>query len=676
MLNFRLKLFAAVMLNIACFPGASKSAPTHPVLLFSSSDIPTLKEKAASTPEFRTGMDAFLEKAAKTSFKAYSSLPTSVSPYSLYGEILPILALEYLLTGEKSILEDVAVRIDKLTSYSSWGKGKEADTDLAASHILFGMSIAYDWLFPHVSEDRRKKWAKKIEIQAESMYQAVEGGKSKWWATTYNQNHNHINVTSLLAAGLVLNGESSEAAKWIRTARKNFEQYFAIKELVGDGSESEGSGYATYGQAYLIISVELLKRHFGENYYEKSSWLTKLAGFYAATSSPDFKMSDGFCDTMFRYNTLPVHILYALDREYRTGHGNWLAARILSGKEKNLARMKSLPFELIFFDGDVEEKQPDQAQGIVHFPDWGTAFYKNGTGEGMLYAGFKCSPPGGRAVWDMHLAGDKRMKRYNVGHCHPDANSFFLHPRGKMFLTDSGYEWPKATENHNTLLFDGKGQVGDGDKWFGTKELAGHASTPEFILAAAENGFALFAGEASGAYSENSGVTTFFRQILVLPDGSALIYDYLDLTKKLTVTHCFNSIKNSFIGGKKRAHVDIDGERFILECAEPGDVSFKDSVFRNTAKNINVNVGKVKVQTNCGKGEARFLYAAFSERSPLSETTLLETRYEKTEITFSHLGRKYLWSPAPPSSIAPEGTRPDDFSTLTDISSDLEYIFH
>lgn len=650
----------------------------HPFLFFNEEDIIGLKERASTTPGYKAAMAAVAREALKKKFSAYGELPVEESYFVNLAEVLPFLAMRALLSGKDSESRDILERAEKVADYTHWGKGEHADRGLEASNMLFGLVCVYDWLYTSLPENVRVKLATKIADQAELLYKASAGGKQAWWATTYNQNHNQQNHTALFAAGILLRDEIPDAKKWIERSIENFDFYFKLKEQATDGSEAECSGYAALGQHFVIIYVELLARHFDKNLYETSAWLRNLPRFYAATAFPGFAHSDGFGDSRYNYYVFPTHILHALDSAYGTGHGAWLADRIVEGDKGYYRRIKSLPFELIFRDAGIKPEKPDFADGLQVFPDWGTAFYKDSVEKGSLFTGFKCSAPGGKAFWDLRLSGDKTMKRHNVGHCHPDANSFFLHPGGKMFLTDSGYEIPKATENHNTLLFDGIGQEGEGNTWFGTVALAGKKRAGKLVAAASSGGFVLFAGEASDAYPDETGLTDFFRQVLVFPGGAALIYDTVNLERKRKVTHCFNSIRNRFEGGDCKAHVVIAGERFTLKRVYPEEGEFEEDGFRN--RKIGVNVGRVKVDTQCPVGKTRFLHAAYADKSPVTAMILKPGSSGGISVEFSYSGEKHNWRPASPSRERAglninTKTGGDAFSTLSCITSRMDIVF-
>jgi hypothetical protein len=61
------------------------------------------------------------------------------------GNAMPVLAMAWVLSGEKQYLE--AARQWALAScgYRTWGVGRIDGMDLAAGHQLLGLGLVYDW---------------------------------------------------------------------------------------------------------------------------------------------------------------------------------------------------------------------------------------------------------------------------------------------------------------------------------------------------------------------------------------------------------------------------------------------------------------------------------------------------------------------------------------------------
>ena len=87
-------------------------------------------------------------------------------------------------------------------------------------------------------------------------------------------------------------------------------------------------------------------------------------------------------------------------------------------------------------------------------------------------------------------------------------------------MIDPGYTLKKETANHNTVLVDGQGQYGDGERWprwYPGWSHIGYASTQ----------FPYVRGEAASAYPPELGLKRFTRQMLMLDGKRILIADDL-----------------------------------------------------------------------------------------------------------------------------------------------------
>ena len=101
-----------------------------------------------------------------------------------------------------------------------------------------------------------------------------------------------------------------------------------------------------------------------------------------------------------------------------------------------------------------------------------------------------------------------------MGHSHFDANSFVVNVGGEWLATDPGYDaaGPKATEGHNSLLVDGRGQVKKGGG-----KVTGFFTSPAVAYAV---------GDASASYQADL-LKTFRRHVLYVRPDYWLILDEL-----------------------------------------------------------------------------------------------------------------------------------------------------
>ena len=137
---------------------------------------------------------------------------------------------------------------------------------------------------------------------------------------------------------------------------------------------------------------------------------------------------------------------------------------------------------------------------------------------------FKCGPPLG------HQAASEFRYDPGGGHVHPDANHFVLFAEGEWLIRDDGYR-AKATSQHNTLLVDGHGQLGEGAQWYDATPALLSGSRPSIVHAQSTPEFDHFAGDATQAYVPELGLTRYVRHVLFLKPDVLLIIDDIALDK-------------------------------------------------------------------------------------------------------------------------------------------------
>jgi hypothetical protein len=143
------------------------------------------------------------------------------------------------------------------------------------------------------------------------------------------------------------------------------------------------------------------------------------------------------------------------------------------------------------------------------------------TGEESLVV-FKCGP----------FIGHKAVQEFTYdpggGHVHPDGNHFVLFGAGEWLVRDDGYR-AKWTGQHNTLLIDGQGQLGEGHQWFaGAAPLAGK-SRPRILKAASSAALDHIVGDATETYPSALGLERFHRHLLFLKPDVLIVADDIRL---------------------------------------------------------------------------------------------------------------------------------------------------
>jgi hypothetical protein len=134
---------------------------------------------------------------------------------------------------------------------------------------------------------------------------------------------------------------------------------------------------------------------------------------------------------------------------------------------------------------------------------------------------FKCGPPLG------HEATDKFDYDAGSGHVHPDANHFVIFGGGEFLIRDDGYAW-KMTDQHNTLLVDGKGQLGEGNQWFRGIEALKAKAHPRVTRASSSPQVDEMVGDATAIYPAASGLRRYVRRLIFVKPDVLIVVDDIE----------------------------------------------------------------------------------------------------------------------------------------------------
>ncbi len=437
------------------------------------------------------------------------------------GNNLPFLALSYLLTQDKRYLESARQWSLASCSYPHWGIGHSEGNDLAAAHQLYGLSLVYDWLYHELDAKTRQTVVQTLFERARVMHRATG---TQYWRNEFLQNHLWVNVASLATVGFSLfdePGGEEQSLSWIDTALTKFRQ--TEMALGPDGASHEGVSYWGYGVEYMLKFWQLAEESLGETiwncWWRQTPFYRLYMGLPRASWTKESTIVDiGDCFRWGRYG--PDYSLRRLADLYRDGHAQWLARELAHA---NVTIPISDWLNLLWYNPDVPELSPSDLPTLRHFEDMGIVSARSGwSGKESLLV-FKCGP----------ALGHQGTLRFDYdsgsGHAHPDANHFVLFGNGEWLIRDDGYLW-KMTDQHNTLLVDGKGQLGEGFQWFhGKSQLTPKKVLPYVLRTSSNPDLDHIVGDATQAYPADLGLRCFLRQILFLKPNVLIVADDIEL---------------------------------------------------------------------------------------------------------------------------------------------------
>lgn len=435
------------------------------------------------------------------------------------GNAIPNLALTYLLTGERKYLESARAWMLASASYPTWGLGDIDGMDLAAGHQLYGLALAYDWLYHDLDSEALDATRACLQSRGQRMYERLLN-RQIWWHDAYLQNHQWVNMTGLAAAGLALYGEVEGVDGWVLLPIEKAR--VTMESLGDDGASHEGVPYWSYGVEYLLKFMDLARGLLGEDLFSGNAWFEHTASFRLYSMLPRghwtrqsnlMTFADGPRHDWYG----PDYMLRKLAAEYRDRHAQWLAGEL---RGEGFCSNAAAFLNLLWHDPSVAPEPPTDLPRFKHFGDLDVVYMRSSwDGDESLMA-FKCGP----------FIGHHALTRYSYdpggGHVHPDAGSFLLFAHGDWLIVDDGYTW-KTTAFQNTALVNGIGQEGEGGAWFQGERLCAEKRGAKVLRADHGEEYDYVIGDAADAYKSAAGLNRFLRHILyVRPDCWVIVDEF------------------------------------------------------------------------------------------------------------------------------------------------------
>jgi Domain of unknown function (DUF4962)/Heparinase II/III-like protein len=508
-------------------PTLQKVRHVHPRLYLNAERVAKLRsEIQTSHADLWADVKVLADKAVKQGAPKYRKDDSRSGDEQLWqrsvGNTMPYLAMAYLMTGEARYLEASKQWALASCGYPTWGYGQLDGMDLAAGHQLFGLAIIYDWCYHALDEATKQRIRETLIKRASAMFKAAATGKI-WWHRAYLQNHLWVNACGLAAAGFALFDEDEQALLWIGLAQDKFRR--TMNALGPDGASQEGVGYWEYGAEYMLKFMYLADELLGVDLYD-NPWWRNTARYCQYLSLPEEAWAHGDCivdiaDCPRTHWYGPDHILRELARRYRDGHAQWLAEQV---DKANVDAPSARWLNLIWHDPTVQAIHPTTLPTLHHFEDMGIVSARTGWDGRENLVVFKCGPFIG------HKAIDEFSYDPGGGHVHPDAGHFIVFADGHWLIRDDGYQ-DKWTGQHNTLLINGVGQLGEGHTWFNGTECLSAKARPRIICASSSAELDHIAGDATAAYPSTTGLKRFVRHLLFVKPNVLIVLDDIVLDR-------------------------------------------------------------------------------------------------------------------------------------------------
>jgi len=511
----------------------------HPRLYMTAESQMILKAKMSSEP-----YSALLDKLVSLADNLVMKGPPSFRPGTgkedeqlwqrEVGNAIPELAMAYCMTGNPKYLNSAKEFMLVSASYPTWGAQKLDNTDLATGHQLFGIALGYDWLYSELDATSRDSIHKCLILRGERMFDLLLNDKV-WWYNNYLQNHQFVNMTGMVAAGLALYGGPDDVDGWILLPLETFRK--SISFLPPDGANHEGIPYWEYAVEYLLKFMDLSKDLLGEDFFTGNSFFSETSNFrlYGMIPKDYWSVSDSRLMSLGdspRFDWYgPEYLLRKLASEYNDGYAQWLAGEL---DRSGYCSPSAFFLNLIWLNPEVKAQPPTELPLSKHFDDLDIVYMRSDWDGKESLSLFKCGP----------YIGHSATSAFNYdpggGHVHPDVNAFQIFSHGDWLISDEGYAF-KRTIYQNTLVINGTGQIGEGEMWFNPADYIGALYQPRIVYAKTSGEYDYFIGDASPAYPNTSKLKYYYRHLLYLKPDCWVVADEVAAESKSQFEFYFHS---------------------------------------------------------------------------------------------------------------------------------------
>jgi hypothetical protein len=450
----------------------------HPSIFFSSADIPTIRQKAA------TSHAAIMKPIISQANSLLSTSPPAAPAGADYNKIslasrdAMVSAFAFVTTGDSKYLTIARQYLVSFASWPSWGAdSKLGDRDLTLGFMLHACAQAYDWIYDSLSMSDRAAVRAALVKHAQEMYEAASGPYSSawanWWFQSFGQNHWDNNNTGLGMAALALEGECDSSATWLNQVISQMRRDSFNLANIGDGTWHEG---CLYGNSKLTTSMPFyinLKRLKGIDLLPKD-YLSAFALFalynYLPTDRQMVLTYSSYIQDWGGWLSAAGYSLLSLAAsQCNSGTAQWLWNKMGTELGRSSYQAGNHIAEFFYYSPSIAPVPPSDLPLSRTFTDLEGVIWRTGWGNDELTFGLKTGCYGGRFMYHQYLSKqypfDVKDANLNVGHDHADANTFWLYRgavtligenEGRSLYNDLNSAYQSAS--HNTLLVDGRGQ--------------------------------------------------------------------------------------------------------------------------------------------------------------------------------------------------------------------------
>jgi Domain of unknown function (DUF4962)/Heparinase II/III-like protein len=432
----------------------------------------------------------------------------------------------YLLTGEERFGQEARRRLMHLMTWDPNGSTSLFHHDEPGTELVRLCPRTYDWVYPLLSEEDRRKCREVLAVRMPQLYKAL--ADMPFETRPYSSHPMDYYISDLTEACLAMAGELpvEEMLEYVLTQLWSpFYPPFGGPE----GGWCEGPSYWQWSTASFLRTFTLVKLATGCDVFQRP-WLRNTPYFKLYCNPPYSKMSPfgdgqsgpaGGGDTMYKLGVV-LKDPYALWFADQKGQGAY-------GIEQFIFRREGLA-----------SRPPSDLPQARCFPDIGLACMHSNLADGSRNVHFmlRSSPYGA------------------ISHSYADQNAFILHAYGEPLAIASGYypyyasphhaQWTWLTSAANSILVDGEGQkVRD---WRSRGEIVQFATTDYCHYAWGDAHWAY-----PGALKRFDRHALFLRPLTAEGEPVVVLYDDLEAEKPTTFQWLLHALEEMSVDPSAQA---------------------------------------------------------------------------------------------------------------------------
>jgi hypothetical protein len=432
----------------------AETYPSHsPRLLFSHRDLADLRSRRLTTHQTQWRAIENTLNHWHLNFAKTTESKTLPGPERLDLPDRALLsAFHAMITRDEDSLRRARQAFDTYLEHALSPDYEPMTIDTQAGECLFTLSLALDWLWPHLNPQQQNACYNQLCPVAHRVRSHLTPQREDF-AQAHYLGCGH----GLLAFALLFHERLPDATDWIAELNGAFHK--VLRMLPDDGFYPHGINLWVYEHTFLVRLLELLGRASGQDLWAETSYWRNTSEFRRMTLSPDGQLGITFGDPQYRVSgDAWIHFLIAIRTQSATAQSLGL---ILQDQPTHGVDIRSVPprrkiWEYLYYRPDIPAQQ--LTSRVRLFADGGQVIWRETEGPDTWLLTTRAGYPLGRQRYE---AGEWS----GYGHSDP-ANGAFLMVHNKTFwLCGPGPVYRRDTRLHNTVTIDGRGQVGDGLPW-------------------------------------------------------------------------------------------------------------------------------------------------------------------------------------------------------------------